>query len=360
MILLSEATKPTDYIAQVAARQGSVGGLIAVKFILPVQEGFGMRSDFLELRLETANNIFTSIEGFVAPRQQVCPAPETGDISTIVRSAVGAVTLREPSLESLNASQNEISRRLAFPWLLSEPISRRRVALVTEPIDVAATILRWRGAYALGIDLVILSTGSWFSDDHELSYLREAFIPMDLSISGLVDRVIDTIRSYGHSFDALTTARSKWLEEISRAADRLGLPTSPDSAFQNAGDKFLARSLESDGWNLVVTGVDDLRGNLPLAGTTYSVVVKSVSGSASQCVFKVHDEEGLLTAVEKAANFNNTRVLIEEYVEGPEFDINFVLLDGEVVFSEISDDLPSYGDQLTANDLTIRILARRL
>jgi hypothetical protein len=342
-----ETNKATDYIAWAAA---SVASPVAIKFILPIQEGFVVRSDFLELRLETAKDLFTRIQSFVVPRQQVFPAPETGDISTFLHSTIGAVTSREPRLESLETSQNEITRRLSFPWLLSEPIPRRRVAVVSEPSDVVATIRRWRGAYALGMDLVILSTGSWFSDDHELSYLREAFIPMDLSLPGLADRIVDIVRSYGRPFDGMVAGRSKWLEEVARAADRLGLPTAPESAFRNAGDKSLTRSLESDGWSLVVSSVDELGRNLPLAGTTYPVVVKPVSGSASQCVFKVHDEQGLLTAVKKAANFNDTRVLIEEYVHGPEFDINFVLLDGEVIFSEVSDDLPSYGDQLTAND----------
>ncbi|KAF2420962.1 hypothetical protein EJ08DRAFT_665448 [Tothia fuscella] len=36
--------------------------------------------------------------------------------------------------------------------------------------------------------------------------------------------------------------------------------------------------------------------------------------------------------------------MVEPYVDGPEVDANFALLDGEVVFYEIADDVPSLGD----------------
>jgi hypothetical protein len=37
-------------------------------------------------------------------------------------------------------------------------------------------------------------------------------------------------------------------------------------------------------------------------------------------------------------------VVVEPYVDGPEVDANFIILDGEVLFCDISDDFPSLGD----------------
>jgi hypothetical protein len=44
-------------------------------------------------------------------------------------------------------------------------------------------------------------------------------------------------------------------------------------------------------------------------------------------------------------------VIVKPYVHGPEVDANFVMCDGEILFFEISDDLPSYGDRSDASVL---------
>lgn len=36
--------------------------------------------------------------------------------------------------------------------------------------------------------------------------------------------------------------------------------------------------------------------------------------------------------------------MIEPYIDGPEVDANLVLLDGEVIFFEVTDDFPKPGD----------------
>jgi hypothetical protein len=58
----------------------------------------------------------------------------------------------------------------------------------------------------------------------------------------------------------------------------------------------------------------------------------------------------LIEAVEKSCSrhqssvFKSTGCVVEPYISGPEFDVNFVLLDREIVFCEIADDYPSRGD----------------
>lgn len=59
---------------------------------------------------------------------------------------------------------------------------------------------------------------------------------------------------------------------------------------------------------------------------------------------KVKSEAQLLESVERVSKGTPQKILIEDYIDGPEFDVNFILLHGEVLFFEFSDDFPSPGD----------------
>lgn len=241
--------------------------------------------------------------------------------------------------------------------------------MLVEPLDVARTVRRWTCAHALGISLLVISAGDWFPDDHEQAHLREHFLAIDITPdAGLAQRLVDAVRAASSSslpLDGIYTTRHHWLVSAAEAAKALGLPTSPTVAYRIACDKYLTRSLESQhgGGFVLVTGVEDLATQRQaLASLAYPLVVKPVSGVGSGCVFKVHDHDpgALVLAVAKAAALRgSSNVLIEPYVDGPKFDANFVLCDGQVLFSEVSDDFPRRRILSTTTTSSLRILVRR-
>lgn len=121
-----------------------------------------------------------------------------------------------------------------------------------------------------------------------------------------------------------------------------------------AGDKFLTRKLESSiSESFECTTVEQVRSRIAdaaLQPLRFPLLVKPCIGWGSECVSRVDNETMLIDAVTKACNrheasvFKSTGCVVEPYISGPEFDANFVLLDGKIVFSEIADDYPSRGD----------------
>ncbi|PWY80210.1 hypothetical protein BO83DRAFT_396607 [Aspergillus eucalypticola CBS 122712] len=159
------------------------------------------------------------------------------------------------------------------------------------------------------------------------------------------------IRSYDKPIDGLMTVSDSRLIGVARACEVLGYTTSPSSAYVLAGDKYQTRMMEPDTHGAFrVFGTDELEKVLRSTEVTYPLIVKPCLGWGSQAVTKVSTEVELFEAVEKACECHalapqqRSDAVIEPYIDGPEVDANFVLLNGEVIFCEISDDFPSPGD----------------
>lgn len=81
---------------------------------------------------------------------------------------------------------------------------------------------------------------------------------------------------------------------------------------------------------------------------TYPVVIKPVYGSSSAFVIKTETEEELLEAYDyiqkniasypDAAEWDNLRTFVEEYIDGDEVDIDILLQNGKMKFYSISDN----------------------
>ncbi|KAF4151816.1 hypothetical protein CNMCM6069_003017 [Aspergillus lentulus] len=164
--------------------------------------------------------------------------------------------------------------------------------------------------------------------------------------AGLATHIVDAVRSYPSLIDSIYTTGHHWLIAVADAAEILGLPTAPATAYRIACDKSETRALKPGNASILVSGVEDLNSRAELRESLYyPVVVKPVNSDGSKCVFKVTDVTELEAAVVRAAGHRNSgRVLIEPYIDGPGFDVNLVLCDGEVVSCEVSDDFPSAAD----------------
>ncbi|EHK99987.1 putative D-alanine--D-alanine ligase B [Glarea lozoyensis 74030] len=81
----------------------------------------------------------------------------------------------------------------------------------------------------------------------------------------------------------------------------------------------------------------------------FPLVVKPSEGQGSVGVSKVTNTQQLYDAVTGIENYAQksgvkSGVIVETYIDGPEIDANFVMLDGEVLFSEVVDNFPCTAD----------------
>jgi hypothetical protein len=142
---------------------------------------------------------------------------------------------------------------------------------------------------------------------------------------------------------------------IARACETLGLPTSLLAVYMFTGDKGATRELENAAANqkegFLLNAANELKTFFEQAGSTieYPIIVKPCTGWNSDCVVKVQTRDELYAAVFRASGRHasspncNTRVVIGLYIDEPEIDANFVVLDGEGLFCDISDDFPCTG-----------------
>ncbi|KAF2000907.1 hypothetical protein P154DRAFT_534347 [Amniculicola lignicola CBS 123094] len=331
---------------------------IGVRFLIPSTTGYITRNDFLEQRLECSPHV-RSVYSFVTPLQQVHGLDRHTkdlDLNTTLSRAVGAVVLHSAS--TFPELDVDLTNRLSFPWILPDRILPRRIAWVQGREDVDCIERAFKAAAALGITLVILDeAGHWLQpSDSPWAYLREAFVEVDISPDdGLATRVADAVRSYPEKIEGIVTISDVRLAAIAKACNILGLQTENPDAYEIAADKGRTRQLESVGVkeSFVLQHAEDLNPYLerlekPLE---FPLVVKPVIGWCSDCVAKVRTLDELVIAVRKASDRHaesakkSTAVVVEPYIDGPEVDANFAILNGEILFLDISDDFPSPADK---------------
>ncbi|KAK6207773.1 Carnosine synthase 1 [Colletotrichum tabaci] len=347
---------------------------IIIRLFFPAESGYVARCDFLERRFEGCEAVEVA-KSFLPPLSSVLAVPQilpsmsslkTSSVS-IVSQAFGGVLLKPTTSHELGSILQELDRemenRLSFPWILQQQVKRRRVFWVQGREDFESSRRAYEAAWALGITLVVLDhPGHWLEDDRgPHAHLREAFVPTNIDIDdGFAQRIVNAVQNYPHPVDGITTISDVRLAGVAKACEILGLPTSPSAAYSIAGDKAATRNLEPKGSDdsFAVNSSADLdavlahrRGKL-----VYPLIVKPCTGWNSDCVSKVHDEASLCAAVARAsarhANSPNrsTSVVVEPYIDGPEVDANFVILNGEILFFDITDDFPSTADSSSSNE----------
>jgi len=352
------------------ATEKTEGAIVAAKLLLPQEDGFIVRADFLERRLEGCEFV-AEVFNFVRPCQEVksgsLSAHTLEDFVGILHSAVGGVILKHSSGYSvegaLRALDDELINRLSFPWILPNPIHRKHLALVegrrSTGIDLSKRV--YEAASGLGIDIILLEmAGHWLEDDTSpFAHLREAFICVDLTVNdSFPERIAAAVRSYCKPIDGIMTLSDGHLVGVAKAAEILGLPTCPAQSFALSSDKYETRMLEPNTEQAFrVASVKELNERLNTElnpQLSYPLIVKPCLGCGSDCVSRVTNHAELVHAVEKASARNNElpypnfNVVVEPYIDGPEVDANFVLWDGKVLFCEICDDFPCAGDSTRA------------
>jgi biotin carboxylase len=335
-----------------------------VKLLLSVQSGYIVQSDFLDRRMIDCPDV-TKVQGFITPGQHIegCTAKayQSMSFSSLLPYCHGAIVIQNgtsPSIAAQSTAINdELVQRLSFPWLSQSPIPRKRLALAG-----AGSLQKLHGflvaAASLNIALVVFDDAShWMSLDAS-SHFREEFVPLDMTVNAkIAQRIALAVTDYQNThtkekhLEGIISAEEHLHTIISHAATKLGFPTSPPASVSLAQNKFETRQLDTNIFCRLVSSSADLEKVISEDGPElpYPLIVKPAKGWSSEGVWKVANEQELREKVpslwrESFTAWHGHDVVIETYIDGPEVDANMVLVDGEVIFFEVSDDFPSAGD----------------
>ena len=329
---------------------------IGIKFLIPEADGYMLKSDMLEQRFESKG---LTVSGFTAPLQFVrgitSIKQDSVGLPDVVPIAIGAIVLPHTRPETLQDIEWEVDNRLSFQWLSPSHIPRKRLAIVQDPASLLLPRRRWEAAKSLGIDLILVSSSPFLSGEQELfQEIFASYVEVDLNgDAGLARRIAEALSIHKDSLDGIMAVRDHRLASVSEAAKILGLFTSPSAAYEIAEDKYLTRMKEPDvEGTFLVESIEELDSVIAsLSKSPFPLVVKPCRGFSGECVAKVSTEEGLRQAVLNALAYAEPRrALIEPYVKGPEVDVNFVLLDGRILFGAACDNFPSQADRLTSDE----------
>ncbi|KAH0439149.1 hypothetical protein CcaCcLH18_02944 [Colletotrichum camelliae] len=341
------------------------------RLLFSTEAGTIIRPDFLSYRLHGLEDAH-KVTSFLAPLSSVAStSPDQAinvttkdDFLSLLQSSVGGVIARstnpKETLQALRARiDDEFTKRLSIPWKVPYKLTQRRVFWVQGRANIEASQQFYQAARALGITLVVLDEpGHWLEDDTgPHAHYREAFLPISIAADeGLTQRVVDAVRAYPHPVHGVVCISDVRLPLIARACEILGLPTSSSAAYARAGNKGVSREIEAtasgeeDG--CVLQTAEELDAVLTDKGEElrYPLIVKPCTGWNSDCVVKVRNERELRAAVVRASDRHatsaarSTSVVIEPYIDGPEIDANFIVLNGKVLFCDVTDDFPCSAD----------------
>lgn len=113
---------------------------------------------------------------------------------------------------------------------------------------------------------------------------------------------------------------------------KLGIPCNSEEAEKIATNKYLMRCAMRDGGVegpkfALINGVLDKRA---INDFTYPLIVKPVDLSSSRGVMKINSEDEVETAVDYALEWSKEKkVIVEEFVDGPEYSGESIAYDGE-------------------------------
>jgi biotin carboxylase len=208
----------------------------------------------------------------------------------------------------------------------------------------------------LGVRVVIVDeAGNWSSrlvDDAVASNWLAA------QIVGEADKdarsVVDALAAAGIQPDAVLTFWEELPPVVARVAAALGLPGNPVSAVDAARSKLLTREASARAGlptprSLRVQSLDELYAAAAQIG--FPAVVKPEFGHSQIGCMRVDSFESLpdvywLVRKEvEGTNVVNFRahndLLLEDYLDGVEFDVDLILENGECVFSSVSQQSPT-------------------
>ncbi|GAQ09977.1 hypothetical protein ALT_7298 [Aspergillus lentulus] len=350
--------KALEFLLQ-TLRASASGAKCAVKLIVPLHSGYIVRSDIIPLRFRDSEYVESAFS-FAEPLQtysgKKVAISSPLDLTTYFAAAAGGLILRRGSTRVSDAEhqalfrivESDLENRLSFPWIQPGTPRRRTLALVdansSHPEDGLGF---YRAARELGINVVVLeNSGHWLEDPAQAQW-REAFIPTRLTNppeEDVGDHILASIRAYGKPVDGIVTFADSFWYYIAQIAQEIGVETAPPESMRIATNKFLtSKYVGHEAYS--ASSIDEALKIAKEIELPYPLIVKPCDGWSSEGVTRVESPDALPAAIKSIdTSRHGTQFVMERYCDGPEVDVNLVLLDGQVLFAEICDDLPKSAD----------------
>lgn len=289
------------------------------------------------------------------------------------REAVAASTPLSPSLNLLNSlPKTQLHKRTAQAAALRRSVLRGSV-VVFITAGYSGKRFIFERAKELGVrSIVVDGPDSWARDMEKLGTI-ERFLPLDMSESETVlERCLEAIKeartSLGGELDGVVSFSEMAQPLVARLAEKLGLPGPAPAVVDAARDKHATRKCMAAAGlptprNILIEKTEDLKKASETVG--YPAVIKPIYGAASIGVLRVDSEQELCDGYSKvcrqlaaarivdgalqegdadegnADSWIQTTVMMEEYLDGPEVDVDLVLSGGQAVYGAVTDNWPT-------------------
>ncbi|GJQ10043.1 hypothetical protein GpartN1_g1834.t1 [Galdieria partita] len=204
----------------------------------------------------------------------------------------------------------------------------------------------------LGVQIIIMDgPDSWARSLLDQGLIRD-YLELDLTdYSTVFDRAMGLVNQLDYSLDGVTTYYEDAVPLAARIAYELKLMSNPVFACESARNKQKTRScLKEKGLAVPAFHLIRTREDLPRASQVvgFPAILKPVYGAASMGVYRVNDYQHLeeefnqllplMDPKKDSIWAQGTEMILEEYYDGDEFDVDLLLFGGQVVYCTISDN----------------------
>ncbi len=173
--------------------------------------------------------------------------------------------------------------------------------------------------------------------------IADIFEHIDLrDTDSIVSRALEIHRK--KPLSAVFTAGTDFSYAVSCVANACNLPSHSVQASKNASDKILMRScfekagVPSPNFMELTKATSKLEIHNFVSKVGYPVVIKPCDNMGARGCRLVRESDEIESAIEDAIFYSKTsRVIIEEYMEGPEFSIDALVYDSQVTITGFAD-----------------------
>ena len=292
-------------------------------------------------------------------------------LSLSEREHIIASTPLSPSLNLLNSlPKDQVSARSAQGKRLRRNVLRGAV-IVFITAGYSGKRFIFEKAKELGVRSVLIDGPDSWSRELETQGIVERYIGLDMSDEATVfERVLAEIEGVRRAFgelDGIISFSEMAQPLVARLVEKLGLPGNTAQAVDDARDKHATRRCMAEAGlptprNFLITSDEQLAEAGAHVG--YPAVIKPIHGAASLGVVRVDDQAALERAYarvkremgsvlvhggiveqldsddEQQGNFQTT-LMMEEYLDGPEVDVDVVFSEGQAVYGAVTDNWPT-------------------
>jgi formate-dependent phosphoribosylglycinamide formyltransferase (GAR transformylase) len=326
---------------------------IGIKLLIPAERGYVVRSNILQQRMAGCKHV-QSVQEFLDPVEEIShenlsiTKPE--NFQRLIHCASGGIVLQRSQtlspIEVLDFIDSQLTIRMSIQWVLPAfPLRQVVVALGHHRVQSMETF--YATAQSLGIRVLLVDS----YDDKTYSHCHDGIISVDMTLDdGLQLRIVEALKSQPEVISGIVAYRDHFLVTAARVAEELGLPTLPPSAVGACVNKFAMRLRDMTNCTQLLFARDlhhlKEQVNSHPRALEFPLVVKPCEGQGSVGVSKVTTMQELFDAVTGIEYYGNkSGIIVENYVDGPEIDANFALLEGEILFFEVVDNFPCTADE---------------